>query len=129
MKKAFTTAEVLVIMVIISILGTLAMPAYMRSLEMTYDNHAKADLKIVLNAQKVYNIDMNSYFQPSTTDQPAAIFEINDALGLGLSAGTDRKWNYLTDSAGCGEAARFNGDGRTWHMNITDAEPTSGVCP
>ena len=128
MKKGFTLLEIVIIIVIISLLSTIALPNYMRSREILYDNQAKADLKIVVTAQQGYKIDMNTYFTPSTSVSPDAIIEINNALGLSLPFGESRKWNYTIDSSGCTEAIRAGEDERTWHLNINDTEPTSGGC-
>ncbi|MFA5155959.1 MAG: type II secretion system protein [Candidatus Omnitrophota bacterium] len=130
MKKAFTVFEILITMVIISVLGTLAVPAFMRSMEMTYDNNAKADLKLLSSAEKTYYIDMNSYYvSPYNDSQPQElILDLNNVLGLGLPAGANRKWNYETDTSGCVWATRYGGDSRTWHMAIGDADVSSGAC-
>jgi prepilin-type N-terminal cleavage/methylation domain-containing protein len=129
MKKGFTIMELLVIMVIISVLATLAMPAYMRSMEMTFDNQAKSDLKLLSNAQKSYYVDMNAYYVPSNSTQPGINRELNNVLGLALSGGTDRKWNFTTDVSGCCEATRTAADSRSWYMAVNDTEASSGTCP
>ena len=122
--------EIMVIMVIIGILGTLAIPAYFRSMEMTYDNQAKANLKAMASAEKTYYIDMNAYFYDDVVEQPGTILEINAAFGLALPAGADRKWDYGTNDIGCVEAVRIGDDGRAWRiMDIrNETEPTTGTC-
>jgi type IV pilus assembly protein PilE len=129
MKKGFTLLEVMVTIVIIGILGTLALPAYLRSLEITYDNQAKSDLKLLSRAEKGYYLDMTAYYVPSNATQPEINRELNSVLGLSLSGGTDRKWNFTGNAAGCVKATRNGSDSRIWHMNITDMEAYSGACP
>jgi type IV pilus assembly protein PilE len=137
MRKGFTLMEILIIMVIISILGTLAIPAYQRAMEMTFDNQVKANLKLIVSAEKTYYLDTNSYYT-TVGSQPDAILGINNALALALDAGDNRKWDYYVsaDNPGweCAQASRTNspnGYFREWHLRFADdpQEPTSGGCP
>lgn len=127
MKNGFTVLELVIVIVILAILATIALPAYNQSREVTYNNQAKADLKLIMNSEKNYYLDMGYYYPSSGS--VTNIDAINRNLSIGVPSGSERRWNITVNSAGCGQATRFGGDGRIWHMNITDAEPSSSACP
>ncbi len=128
MKNGLTTLELIIVIVILSVMATLALPAYNRSKEIVYDNQAKADLKIIVSSEKNYKYEMTTYY-PST-GSVTDIMAINNNLSLTLSAGNNRIWDYTVKSTGCGQATRYGGDYRNWTMNFTNTTtPISGTCP
>jgi len=121
--------ELIVVVVIVGILATFAMPAFINSREKALDKEAAANLKLIQAAQKIYRMETRNYIDcPNASD-------INTNLRLDIPTGSP-KWNYLTRgpltaSPGCAQAARVGGNNRTWYliMNDLDGEPNSGVCP
>ena len=64
MKKGFTLFEILLVISIIAVFITVAIPSYNKAREEIYDNQAKANLKLIYMAQKGYHIDTDSYYPP-----------------------------------------------------------------
>lgn len=121
--SAFTLLEIVIVIVIIGILGTLAVNQFGPVKERALDNEAKANLKLIQAAEKIYKMETGSYYPASGSDTNIAT--INSNLKLSL---TEANWDYLTKSSGCAQATR---SGRTWNLTIGDAdgEPNSGTCP
>jgi Tfp pilus assembly protein PilE len=111
-------------MVVLAILATITLPAYFKTQEHIFDNQAKADLKLIIVAEKNYNFDMGYYYYSSD------ITLLNNNLGLNLPAASNRKWNYSTALAGsaCAQATRTTGTVRYWHMHVADTEPVNTAC-
>jgi general secretion pathway protein G len=130
MRRAFTLVELIIVVIIIGILVTFAMPAFRTTKEHALDSEAKASLKLIQAAQKIYKMETDSYYPPSGSQSDITI--INQNLKLSLPAGSARNWNYVCWSTGCSRATRNGGDGRSWYLAINDAdgEPNSGTgCP
>ncbi len=130
MKNGITILELIVAIVIIGIVAALAMPAYNRSRENTFNNIASADLKLVVMAEKDYRYEMGSYYYTTAGTPVQMILAINNNLSLNLAAGDTRPWNYTATSTNCTQATRSSGTVRYWHMNFTgDTTPQPTVCP
>jgi prepilin-type N-terminal cleavage/methylation domain-containing protein len=134
MKKGFTLLEIVVVIVILGVMAVLAMPAYNRAKELAFDNQVKADLKLMLSAEKNYYMDMNFYY-PLAGGTDSVITSINSALSVTLSAGPDRRWDYSVKSvtspkSSCCQATRFNGpNSRSWRIQSSETDVVSGTCP
>jgi len=133
-EKSFTLIELLVVVIIIGTLASIGFLNYRPLKENTIDREARANLRLIQSAEKIYRMEMSEYYT-SGNSQPTAITNINDNLKLSLPSGTSRSWNYQTIAnntaippTACSEAARYNGDGRKWHMGITDEEAITGGC-
>ena len=61
MKKGFTLIELMIVVAIISILATIAVPSYQGYIERARDTAAQAFLKQLALAQEMCNIDKASY--------------------------------------------------------------------
>lgn len=123
--RSFTLVELIIVVIIIGILATFAMPAFRVTQERALDNEAKANLKLIQAAQKIYRMEMGSYYPPSGSTSDIAT--INQNLKLSLTA---TNWTYSVDLSGTATAARVSGAARTWTLLIAGQEPTcSGACP
>jgi len=117
--------EIIIALIIVAILSTLALTNYGSYKERTMDKEAKANLKLIIAAEKIYKLEIGAYY--GTTQ----IALINENLRLLLP--TDEKnWKYITTvSAGnaCAEATRATDATKRWKMSNTEDEPGSGACP
>lgn len=117
-NKGFNIIELIVVVIIIGILAALAVSQYFPARENAFDKEAKASLRLIQAAEKIYNMEVNGYYSNSTNAG------INTELRLSLPTGTNRAWDYSTSSAGAGNAQRLpGGPSRTWILNITEDEP------
>ena len=88
-KKGFTLVELMVVIIIMGILATLAIPNYNNSLERALGQEAKANLKLIAAAERIYRMETNTYY-PSFGNE-TNIANINSNLKLSL---TEAKWDY-----------------------------------
>ena len=66
-RKGFTLVELLMVVIIIGILVTLAVPNYYKSIERTKGAKAKANLKTIRDAETIYR-NMNDTYTTILTD-------------------------------------------------------------
>ena len=130
LKRAFSIVELITVIVIISILATLALSYIAASRELLWDDQAKNNLKLIRAAERVYRLENPTYYPAAGSD--SNITTINQNLGLSLQAAASGGWNYQVWSSGCSRATRNGGNGRSWFFTINDADniPNSGAgCP
>jgi prepilin-type N-terminal cleavage/methylation domain-containing protein len=128
-KKSFTLIEIMVVIVIIGILLTIAIPKFSWRKERVLDDDAVISLKQMNSAEKFYylehHIDTDSYYPDTGLEDN--IDNINQNLKLDLN---EDNWDYLCTDTGCVQATRTGADARTWRMCVDDEEPVSGdTCP
>ncbi len=128
-KKGFTLLELLIVIIIIGILASLALPNFGKSKENVLNKEAISNLKLMQVAEKGHYLEMNTYY-PSPAVSTSNIANINDNLKLSLNA---NNWTYTVwSSTGCSQATRNGGDGRSWYLTIADVagDPDAGAgCP
>lgn len=91
LKKGFTLIELIIVVVIIGILAAFAMPQFAKTKERALGNEARANLKLIQAAEKIYRMEMNTYY-PALADPPQSdVNHINDDLKLSL---TEANWDY-----------------------------------
>lgn len=88
-KRGFTLAELTVVIVIVGILVTLGISQYIPSRERALGNEAKANLKLIAAAEKIYRMEVGSYYPSSGSE--STIANINTNLKLFL---TEANWDY-----------------------------------
>ncbi len=134
MKQAFTLVEVIIIVVILGILVSFAMPAYRVTQERALDKEAKANLVLIQATENMYKIESNVFYGPS-----AVHADLNTNLSVSLPpADGEQKWNYSTNVTAavgvnpatvCAQATRNGYDNRNWKIMDTDNAPSAGACP
>ncbi|OGS13620.1 MAG: hypothetical protein A2285_05955 [Elusimicrobia bacterium RIFOXYA12_FULL_57_11] len=125
LKTGFTLVELLVVVTIISILAAVGMPQYMKTVETTKATDALAITQMIANANRMYQIDKNTYASAVATlvtdkymashDWSAAAYNYyacNGATGGGCCAagmvaccqrnatGTYSSWGYSINTSG-----------------------------
>ncbi len=121
MTTAFTALELLVVIIIIGILAALSLPNLRKMKEKSYDNEAKATLKLIQAAEKIYYMQNGFYYPNSGTVTHGLL---NTYLKVFLPTSSHVNWNYSTQ-AGTGTAtASRSPSGRSWSIAITAEEPT-----
>lgn len=134
--EGFTIIELTVVLVIIGILVSLAIPGFLRTKERAFDKEARIGLNIIKAGEKFYRVKENTYF-PSGGGQ-ANQTAMNNALQLDL---VSQSWEYGINSASntafIARAARSVASGnsweRTWYIKESDGDPwcvgSSAACP
>ncbi len=120
-EKSFSLVELMVVLIIIGILASIALPNYNKIKERAIDKEAIANLKLIQAAEKIYKMEIGGYYSNSGASN------INTNLKLDL---TEKNWQFGANSLGTGKADRVSG-GRNWTINIGDSEPccTGADCP
>ena len=60
-QKGFSLVELLVVVAIIGILSTIAVPQYSEYRKRAYDSAARSDVRNIITAQEMYYLDNNRY--------------------------------------------------------------------
>ena len=88
MNKAVSLLELMVVVIIIGILATVAITQFSAPKEQVIEKEAKASLKLIAAAQKMYRLEHFFYANPGTTTA------VNTNLRLNLVNTSSAKWNY-----------------------------------
>ncbi len=122
-NKGYTLTEMLVVIIIVGILAALALVNYTKSKEQTIDKEAKANLKLVQAAQKIYRME-NTFYYPNTGSADTAA--INTNLRLSMPEGAGRNWSYSSNVTTPGQAVatRNKAGGRSWNLPVANDDPT-----
>jgi prepilin-type N-terminal cleavage/methylation domain-containing protein len=127
--NAFTLIELLIVIIIIGILIALSLPQFGKTREHAIGKEAIASLKLIAAAEKIYRMEIGTYWPPSGTDSDKDSLNTNLKLSL-----TERNWDYsITGGTGTftSTASRLSGQylGCTWTINNTTDEPATTDCP
>ena len=127
--SAITLIEVVIVILVIAILLALALPNFKKTREYAFNKDAKANLKLIQAAERIYYIE-HAFYMPKYPDQVAGSTDINTYLKLNLPTGSHREnvWNYTTVHTGAANATRTGSDLRVWSLGRTDADSTC-ACP
>ncbi|MBD3263976.1 MAG: prepilin-type N-terminal cleavage/methylation domain-containing protein [Candidatus Omnitrophica bacterium] len=94
MRKGFTLIELIVVVVIVGILATLALPIYIKSVKRAKEGKAKHHLGLITQAEDLYRNVYDTYLVIG--DAPS-INALNDYIDLG-GIDLDTDWDYYTDN-------------------------------
>ncbi len=131
-KQGVTLTEILTVIIIIAILAALALPQFATTRERALSKEAKANLKIIDAAEKIYRMEVGFYYPYSGTYSDPA--DINANLKLSL---TENNWDYsITGGSGSAYTATANRQGSGGYLDcqysVSDSsgEPTPNAsCP
>ncbi len=119
MRKGFSIVELIIVVVIVGILSTFAVPQFAVTKERTLDNEAIALLGLIRAAERAYRMEESTYYPSVGSD--SAIATINSNLRLSLPATSS--WTYIVASTGISTATRTGGPRtpRVWSLNASAA--------
>ncbi len=128
-KKSFTLLELMLVVVIVGIIATFAIPGYLGVRQRAEQRQASTQLRLIQTAEKVIFLEQNAY-RACTFPLPAAPAAFNCNVRLNLDLPNDG-WNYrVTNIAGPDFIATAVGPGTcSYGMSRNTADPTPlGVC-
>lgn len=124
--KAFSLLELMVVVIIVAIIVSLALPNFRKAYLDTQDREAISMLKLIQQGLKIYYLENNVYGACGDTSN------CNAFLRLSL---TSKVWNYSVPNATCTtyctSALPLGASAGTgnWSLRDTQTEPVSGECP
>lgn len=99
MKKGFTLIELIIVVLIISILATLAIPQYIKAVERAKGGEARFHLRQIAGALGQYRAYYNHYIDITSANNNG---EFGPALEefMEINLTGDKDWNYTVDAIG-----------------------------
>ncbi len=88
-----TLMEILIVLIIASILSTVGVISYRRSLVNAWERDARAMLKLIKNAEAVYMSEMNTYIGCNDNDECSADLRLHLPAAGGI-------WSYSVNLRG-----------------------------
>jgi len=95
-KQGFTLIEVLIVVVIIGILASIAIPKFTAVREKAFVSAVKADLRNLANLQDVYYNDYYTY----TTSTAAVGYQPSEGVVVTIGEATNTGWSATASHAG-----------------------------
>jgi len=132
-SRALTLLELMLVVVIAGILAAVTLPMFPKAIENSNASEAVAGLEQIRTGQRLYRVEENTYWGPSTGSGVAEIQQINDRLRVFLETGSNRRWNYdvdLLDSMTFrAKAIRRSGSYQGGFIRINQAGTFDGTWP
>jgi prepilin-type N-terminal cleavage/methylation domain-containing protein len=124
MRKGFTLVEVIIVVIIVGILVSFALPPFMVTKERALDSEATSVLGLIRDADRAYRMEQSTFYPAAGTDTVISTINTN----LRLSIPTTSSWNYSVASTGIITATRTTGPRtpRVWTVSAVAAgtDPT-----
>ena len=90
-RTGFTILELIVVIVILAIVAIVSLPGFTKMKESSLDQEAIANLKLIQAAEKIYKVEMTTYYVATNADS------LNSYLKMALPT-TGVNWNYRVDT-------------------------------
>lgn len=116
MRKGFTLIEVLIVIIIIGILATIALPQFKRTVERARRGEALSNLAAIQTGLSIYRLEHQTYTNCADT------LAINNTLDCDIR---QRDWTYSVENASKNYfgavATRASGDYSGTRLRVTSA--------
>ena len=89
-RKGFTLIELIVVVVVIGILATIAVPQYLKATERAKGGKGKVAIALIAQGEKQYRTEMDNYVAVSAKAANAGLGNYIDLTGVDI----DSDWNY-----------------------------------
>jgi prepilin-type N-terminal cleavage/methylation domain-containing protein len=133
--QGFTLTELVIVIVIIGVIATLAIPYFTTSQERARGKEAIINLKLMAAAEKIYRMESGNYYPLPGQGEQSVVGQINSDLKLSL---TEANWDYSINNTNgfTARAKRLPGYGSysnceySLAANDADGEPNyTSACP
>ena len=128
MKKGFTLIELLIVVIVIAILATFAIPQYLTAVERAKEAKARHNLSVIMQAEKMCRAVNDSYVAIDDTPHGNNCTSATDTLGTYvemLDIDSDPDWTYsssnVTASTITLTAARAAGPNNADRVTLTES--------
>lgn len=121
-RRGFTLIELLIVIVVIGILATIAIPQYARTKERAFNSAAKSDLRNLMTAEEAYFSENQAYLTVTVSAGGAA--SITGTLDFRASEGVELAATAATD--GFSATAKHTSSSETWCVNTSPGGTTVG---
>ena len=120
--KSFTLIELLIVIIILGILGSLALPTFGISNERALDKEAKSNLAFIQEAEKFYKMENGTYYPAAGNN--SVMLNINTNLKISLP--NTSSWSYVVDTDNSQATATRvpPASSRVWTLTYTGSTAT-----
>ena len=109
-RRGFSLLEVLIVVIVLSILATFAIPGYREARQRALDDEARAMLRLIRAAERAYQLERGAYTVCTDTAQ------CNTRLSLDLPAG--EHWGYKVELSGTDFLGKATHNSKGHQINI-----------
>jgi len=130
--QAFTLLELIIVVTIIGIMASIAIPNYIKARERSINQEAFTVLRLIAAAENNYRLISQGRYYPNDPRIRKSLDEVNEYLGIGLSSTSDR-WDFgiSGDREGKSFTASMTRKGpypRTYYIDETNETTCYGSC-
>jgi len=136
MRNSFTLIELIIVITVIGILASFAIPQFAVTQERARDREAISVLGLIRTAERAFRIEENAFYPAAgslSSNVPANLILINRNLRLSLPETSS--WTYTLNNTGIVTALRTGGSRiRTWRVDAAavcenpTCTPFPGAC-
>ncbi len=128
-RQGLTLVELFVVILVLSILSTIAFTSFRKSVINSREKEAQAMLNLIAQAEKMYKLEAGVYWPCPNTSS------CNTLLDLSIPSGASRAWEYRVKTRNSN--TRFCADGkciqpnlraRNFYIRDNIEEPIPGDC-
>lgn len=127
-RAGFTLVELIVVVIILGILGTIAIPAFQVTNEKSLSKEAIANLKLISAGEKIFRMENNTYYPSSGSE--SNVTNIFNNLRVSLS---NANWGYTITGGANTFTAVAQRNARPCFYTITEStlndDPVPTSCP
>lgn len=120
--RAFTLLEILIVVIIVGIMATVAVPQFTKMIERAREAEAMGNLSAMRTAQKVYYLENNGVYAITLGD---LLVELEASASWDFSVNTDGSGQSIATRTGGGTA--YNG--KTIKLNIDGSIDATSTWP